>query len=386
MKASWGLGILTIVGVGVVSSPAASACCVAYDYAHATSQTERVITQISFKLQQLETNIVEALRLSTGQITNNIKQQTAAQERLMSAQTDQRYTLERKALRAQAVMNHESAPSACAALTSSTSGVAADVVSEKISSQMQHVNTAWRTGKEVSPSAAGPAAAMAWNVSQRQEKYTCADGETQWLTPNIVPTCEADTQAGTLFDSPVLDQASLDATQAFLRNVYDPIPDGAIPSALEDQNVGVVALRLSKDARLSLAEKAGSDATGRRTPSIEHADWARSTAAQIPNFDPTTIHDVDGKISWFQWMEIKSSYRFLSPTWQTNLQSAGPTALLREMTIMMAEQRYLDWHRYQLEEQQSLVTSANLALGAEKMRGSSTAPGALVPNVETVQQ
>jgi len=81
-------------------------------------------------------------------------------------------------------------------------------------------------------------------------------------------------------------------------------------------------------------------------------------------------------------MELKASHRFLSPTWQTKIQSATPEAVMREVALMMAEQMYLDWQCFKLDEKNGMVASANLAIAAQSMRGGSTPAGTLVPRVE----
>lgn len=366
-----------VVVVAVPSREVAAGCCVAYDYRHATSEAERVITQIGLRLEQVQMAIVEALRLATGQITSNIKAQTAAYERLMSAQTDQQYSLERKGRRAEAIVRRESAPSACMQLTGSSEGAAADVVSATVASQMQAVNTAWRMGKPGTPSAAGTGAALQHSLRVHQF-YRCPDGRVWNLQLDGTSNCDADVRAETLFSAPVLDQPRLEATQAFLRNAIDPVPDGPMPKAVETPEA---ALLLSKNSRMSLASQLPADAVGRRSPSLPLGAWARSMGQAIPNMPPDLARDVDGKISWMQWMEILSTHRMLSPTWKTDLQEGAPEAAMREVALMLAELLYLQWHQFKMAERNGLVDSADLALATTSQMKGTTSPEAIVPKI-----
>ena len=154
------------------------------------------------------------------------------------------------------------------------------------------------------------------------------------------------------------------ALAAFVSNVVDPTP----PRPLTGEEASTVdgVTRIGEDhvrqSRLSVAHAAIAHLIDQRTPQAngaELANWAREAA---PTSYMTPIPDV---VSEHQYLDIEVASRFPNPEWHAQVSQMSPEAVQREALLLEGLRLYLDWKRYQLEQNGVFVDAAQLALLTE---------------------
>ena len=131
-------------------------CCIEYyDHRHANKTSRIVMTNFNERLIEMQEALIEALRLSTGQISGTTREQTAAQHTLADQQDDRATVKAIETARMNAIQETVSGASSCAIITGTVGGATsqhADTFKEDLTVQVN----SWSQGSAELPSSLGP--------------------------------------------------------------------------------------------------------------------------------------------------------------------------------------------------------------------------------------
>src|SRR5690606_873748 len=105
---------------------AEAACCVAYQYGHVESTVNgaknQIIDHVTTEINAMQLAIIEAMRLSTGQLSGNLKEQNAANANIADLQDDRAVVARIEEARMQAMRDAASGASTCNVITGNLGG------------------------------------------------------------------------------------------------------------------------------------------------------------------------------------------------------------------------------------------------------------------------
>src|SRR5690606_25294592 len=104
--------------------PTASGTCCGryYDHAHANGNARVIMTNFNQKLAAMQLAIIEAMRLSTGQLSGNMREQTGAEHTLADQQDDRATVKAVEQARLQAIRDAESGAGSCVVISGGRGG------------------------------------------------------------------------------------------------------------------------------------------------------------------------------------------------------------------------------------------------------------------------
>ena len=116
----------------IPTQKAQAMCCVTtYDYEDSKEQTKTVISTLSEKINAMQLAIIEAMRLGTGQLSGNSKEQIGAQANMANVNDDRRVVGNVEMARFNVIKSAASGASSCNTTTSgiATGGLNSNVIS-----------------------------------------------------------------------------------------------------------------------------------------------------------------------------------------------------------------------------------------------------------------
>ena len=366
---------------------AAPTCCVGYyDHEDAKQNTNNIISTLTDKINAMQLAIIEALRLGTGQLSGNSKEQIGAQSNMANVNDDRRVVGNVEMARFNAIRSAASGASSC---NTTTAGLATGGLNRNVASLAANLNTdmvSWGLGsKDNVPSSRGSDIAVQALLQRHCQLYANSDDSRSGLCPNASAgdLADADIDIGkSLYakmsgtEAVALDQQRLDAAKTFLLRAMDPRPMGAMVSGEATTQGGreKANARHAAAARLSIAQYAANDVLARRTPQQDSGSlksWASGTAQQISGYEGSSMPN---GVSWFDAMDIKARSWYQNANWGTAVASQSAEQATKDSAAILAYQAYVQWETYKLIEKQNMMFSAMLALQTEESRGIQSRP------------
>lgn len=178
------------------------------------------------------------------------------------------------------------------------------------------------------------------------------------------------TDAGTFFNTDTLSDDQVKAAIVRIKLITDPAPPFASP---DDMSQGYdIAQRLSREAAMSMGQAPMIDQVARRAGTnpgmVEFVKRARSALGGVDFgrlVSPTA--KIDTAVSWNEMMRVESERRFGNLGWYTQTIQAGNDHQRQiEALHIDALRVYLDWKRYEKEEQISGLLGAILTIMANR--------------------
>ena len=339
-------------------------------------EASRVIRNIAGRIDAMETAVVEALRLQTGQLSGYQAQSAKAVVEGLDAQTKLRAQTAREVEKSRIVRQHRPSRRGCRTAT----GVRGMAGARRAAAAEKERATVAGVGRIAGDRSVG-AGSVADN-SQRFEAVMRRFCNRQRLGENAEACAGrpemhgADLDPGKLFDKATIAGPEERSTAIELsRNlaapvVHDQLPVASAETSLERRRA---LLGRSADARTALAADYFDHARAMRAPGAELGGWA---AAIAPGREAT------GPVSRYEIMQILASRRFEDSDWVVKLQAMSDSNLLREIATLMSISLMVDWERYRLDERRGAAGAAALAIAAEGMR---RLPGLGNPAAQGVQ-
>ncbi len=359
------------------STSARAACCTAYDYNDSGSNTKQIISQLSERINAMQLAIIEAMRLGTGQLSGNSKEQIGAQSNMANVNDDRRVVGNVEMARFNAIKGAASGASSCNVITGSRAGSALGASAASLGAALSADTTSWDLGSaDGMPSAQGRDVAIAKRLSRHCSLYANQDDKRSGLCSTVA---SADMQNASIdvgkslfytpsgSDSYSLDQQRAEAAKTFLINAIAPNPQGGMLANEATSAAGreKAAQRHASASRLSIASHAAGGILARNTQvqNSEVQQWAQGLASQISGYQANYSNGV----SWHDWMDVRASGWYRNSSWGVAMNNSYEQAI-KDGVMIQSFQAYLGWETYKLIEKQTLILSAMLSIQTEANR------------------
>jgi len=378
-----GLASLALSAPILAALPAQASCCVAYDYTDSKQQTKTVVDTLSERINAMQLAIIEAMRLGTGQLSGNLKEQIGSESNMKNVEDDRRVVGNVEMARFNAIRSAASGASSC---NSTTAGLASGGLNNNVSTLVSDITNDlvdWDLGADDQmPSARGTDVAVQSRLEKHCSLYANKDDVKSGLCPSnasIGEMSNADIDvAKSLFggmgvkrsEAQTYSEERQKAAYFFLINAIDPRPQGAMlpKEATSPGGREKAAARQAAAARLSIAKYSAGDIYARRHPqkNAKLTSWAQGTAGQISGYKGVTFSN---GVSWHDAQDIKARSWYQNPNWGTAIASQSAEQATKDSAHILAYNAYLQWETYKLIEKQNLMLASMLSMMTEQSRG-----------------
>lgn len=366
---------ISVLALTAVYSSQAQA--IYYDYGDSAQHyqgTQQAISSaesnINGTINTMSNNVVQALKLSTGQTSGNIKESVAASARIADAQDDQENKRRIEDARMQAINESKPTMSRCISTTSSITSASlsnnTDAVRGAISDNM--------VGYQL-----GDTTLTAPEASEKQAAAHCSKFSTSadvkiGLCSSATATDElanADVDASrSLFASNTMSPDTEDASNLLLTKIVgsDPYPPLTAGEAATPKGRAEIANRNEVVAKRSVATEALSYIRSAKTgvDSPELVDWANARAAATGRQRDPNAHGV----SEDEHLELQSRSWFYDQDWMKGVQDKNMDQKMADIADMQAFQVVQNQKLYEVLERLLAVeaTSLSIRVDQEKAR------------------
>ncbi|KAG0186589.1 hypothetical protein DFQ28_007594 [Apophysomyces sp. BC1034] len=347
---------LILVGVfGLQVSPPAYACC--GDGAVAAAGAMTAGSTVSAAVAAATSTLaawLERLNLTIengfGKLYVEIGKQTAGQrvfEQGVIAAQGQMYM---EKARADAAVKYELSPRVC---FETAGGSAGGLAAGETKANLNDLNRNFSQRTLFTPNTA---AAVAKIYDDHTSKY-CSQQDAQLgrcSAPVDAKLQNADVRADAMLNTSSYNQAQVDAAQALVNNLANPIPTQNIPKNWEKSSQGkaFVAGQYIEQARASVAANSLNSAIAIRTPV-----QGLGSAAMLDKAD----------VSELELMESQVRGRFESPAWYKLLAGFSLENLMREQNKIQALKLWMDLKAFQQQERIETVLATQLAMDVKRV-------------------
>lgn len=362
----------------VLPSSSKAACCVAYDYNDAHKNTNQIISQLTERINAMQLAIIEAMRLGTGQLSGNLKEQIGANSNVANVQDDRAVTGRVEQARLAAIKGAASGASSCNVITGARNGGQLSNAAAAFRKSLSSDTVNWDLGAvDALPSAQGSDLAVRARLKRHCSLYANQDdvrsGLCEAAASGDLQNASVDVSKSLFYQadgssSVTLDQQRLDAAKTFMLTAIAPRPlGGMLPK--EAQTPGgqeKASNRQAAAARTSIAVDTVNDILARRAPTGNGAvlQWAQSTASQISGYQA----NFQNGISWMDWMDVRAKGWYLNPNWGVATDTQGYEQTIKDIAMINAFQAYLGWEQYQQTQRTNLILATILAIQSENSR------------------
>ena len=330
------------------------------------AEASRVLRGVKQRLDVMEANIVEALRLTTGQVSGYIAQNAKTTTQALDSQTRLLAQIAREVEETRSIREHRPAQTACDTITGLSGLGDSRRASAVAGEEAERVEGGRVIGDRGAVSAVGGA-----NNEERFEtvlsKYCHAGrgGQSAEVCTASEEEHGADLRPSNLLETRTFTtREELETAVEVSRNLAAPIVFGQVPfvTAGTEREKSRALYGRALDARTALSADYMSHARSMRYPGAALGGWV---AALVPE---EAERSGEG-LSRYELLEILASRRFEDPNWFVGLQSMSEANLLREMVTLQAIQLLLQWEDYRLSERRGAIDATSLALALERARG-----------------
>lgn len=364
----------SLAATASATGPAQAQCCVAYDRAHVNETGNNIISQLSERINAMQLAIIEAMRLGTGQLSGNLKEQIGSDSSIANVQDDRAVVGRVEAARFDAIRSATSGASTCNVVTGARGQSGVDQSAAATRTALSQQMSDWDLGSGDSPSAQGGDVAVQQRIARHCALYANQDDVTSGLCPTVrgLRNASIDIAQSLFYQTPGTSGRTLSpdreqAASLFMINAINPNPQGAMlrDAATSPGGREVAARRHANSARLSVAQEAVSDIFARRraTDSQEVQNWAMATAQQIPGYNP----DFTQGVSAFDVMDVRAKAFLLNPNLMIGKDMTVEQAT-KDMANMMATLVHQNWEMFQVQERQMMILATLLAIQTENSR------------------
>ncbi|WP_315922646.1 hypothetical protein [Mesorhizobium sp. SP-1A] len=346
---------------------AGSSCCGKYyDHSNANGNAKNLANHFSQKLAAMQLAIIEAMKLSTGQLSGNLREQSGAEHTLADQQDDRATVKSIEQARIDAIRDAESGSNSCRVITGSRGG-AAGKGAKKYSRQLAVEVDKFLTGQE-GPAKDGQSAAMLARVEAHCKYATQADVDIG-LCSAVGEKPNADISAA---DSVFYQEdgavstytpereaaAKLFVLNAFAGSTVTPLSKDTINEPSEREKA---ANNISYSSRSAIATSVAADYIGNRVAQKDKKllDWAQGSVQKMPGFQNADF-DKAG-ISNHDWMKIMSR-NFLLDSERLGACDKTSTNALKCIKNMVAVQTYMQFESYDMLEKIGFILANQLSI------------------------
>lgn len=355
----------------------APCCTIYYDHGWEDAGNRDVIGQLTERINAMELAMIEALRLGTGQLSGNMKEQIGADSNMANAQDDRAVVGRIEAARMQAMADATSPVSGCSVATLAMYGPSLSTAVSDFQQKYSDGMSKWHTGDDSMPSAQGSDVAMAARVTAHCGPYSSAADVSSGLCEVVGDMPNADIniaqsvfyrEEGVL--SGALSPERMQAAHLFSLNSINPIPSGRLlPSEAAGPAGREKAARLqSENARFSVADYAMADIAarveGQKGFAGQSADVFMAKAAEIDGYNA----DFSNGVSWYDFMDIGANGWWGNRQWKSDMAGGPFQGALKDGVLIQSYSAYLQWETYKQNQIQNSILAHMLAILVEQNR------------------
>ena len=339
-------------------------CCTRYyDHRHANSNSARIMQGFNQRISSMQLAIIEALRLSTGQVSGTTREQTAAQHSLADKQDDRSTVKAVEQARLGAIRDSAPGTASCS-IISGSAGESTGTHAHRVSSDLAVEVGTWSEGDPTMPSSLGPDQSALALTGMHCDRFATSKSVAMGLCDNIGSLPGADTSiAKSIFHQSDkvgyrLPEERIEASKAFILTATDPTPVRPISDAQANTPQGRIAaaLRNASIARVSTANETLSYLISQRVPIQDESirQWATARSRSMRGLETA---DYSQGVSQKDWLRLQSQQFLLDPDWIRNSDTNLATATKATKNVL-AVIAYQEFENYKLLER----IVANLAI------------------------
>ena len=355
------------VGTLGLSGEADAACCVAYDYADAKSNTRTIITDLTSQIDAMQLAVVEALKMSAGERRKLMKAQMLNEQRIRDAQNkleNKRWKDRERTKAAQRAMSDRYGGCKVQTGMEATEGLgqSRDTYKAAVDDMLTDVATGTDGAKSGGDKANGYKGAaqehMAGRIQEFADKFCNAelkragvcdkisDPVKRGVTPSRFPV--AAPEPG---DNLTLDADEQAAATQFITNVALPNAEGIEPDIINKKDVGSALRELSGRIETRSVKNVGTSvlsgilAEKTAMEGVKDADkklkWAKALISEHPEIGPEAVKMPDGSeaVSPDLMNRLQADQWHHSSEWQKRISAtAEPMVVYKDIARMMAFQ------------------------------------------------
>ena len=331
------------------------------------AEASRVLRGVNQRLDVMEANIVEALRLTTGQVSGYIAQGAKTTTQALDAQTKLLAQIAREVEETRSVREHRPAETACDTITGLSGLGDSRRASVAAGEEAERVEGGRVIGDRGAVSEVGGANNEArFDALLSKYCHPGRGGQSELVCTASEETHGADLKPANLLETRTFStREELETAVEVSRNLAAPIVFGQVPfvTAETEREKSRVLYSRALDARTALSADFMSQVRSMRYPGAVLGDW-------VAELVPGEAGRSGEGLSRYELLEILTSRRFEDPNWFVGLQSMSEANLLREMVTLQAIQLLLQWEGYRLSERRGAIDATSLSLALERARGS----------------
>jgi hypothetical protein len=339
-------------------------CCNDYDYGNANDNAKIIMGNTNQKLAAVQLAIIETLRLSTGQLSGNSREQTGAQHTLADQQDDRGVVKSIEEQTLKAVNSAVQSPSACR-LVSGSPGGDGSAASQTVAAAYNKEMLSWLDGSSDMSSKGQDDAVMKRLEMHCSSFATDADVESglcETAAKQGMQNADLDPRKSLFANNGPVEALTGDqakAAQAYIMNTIAPVPftqlseeeaktvEGRMRAQRQKTEMGRIALAAATQHEI-LARKNSLSTDAKRI------SWAKGTASNMQGYENA---DYSNGVSYDDWLKLQSQSYLLNSDELMNSEETEVTAL-KHIKNMMASLTYQQFENYKVLQN----ISANLAM------------------------
>lgn len=358
-----------------VPAPLSPFCCGApyYDHKHVGETGQQIMKNFNQKLAAVQLAIIEALRLATGQLSGNLREQTGAGHTLADQQDDRSTVKSVETVRMEAMRDSTSGTTSCRVITGSKGGGIESPV-QKFRVELAKSFGEYERGLPGTPAAKGRNYALMARVDMHCSEYADPADVAAGIckTAGKLPGADLNVADSLFYTNDgkrmTLEEDRVEAAKAFLVHATTPEPPGALLAneAQTPQGKEKAARLAASYARNSVAYDTAADFLARRKPTDDQKleEWGKDMASKMSGFQGM---DFSKGISKNDWLSIYSRAFLLQADFIGNSDQSVVTAT-KDIKNMMAVQLYQNFENYLLMEKIAMNLAIQTSILVEQSR------------------
>lgn len=384
------LAALSALAAAAAVHPAPAAaqarCCVQfYDHQNADGNRDQIIDSFTKQINAMQLAIIEAMRLGTGQLTGNLREQSTARANMADVQDDRNVVGNIERARLDAIREAASGATSCNVITSASGGTLGAKINQSVAAQAKDI-TDFNLGRSGMPSAQGTDMGIKARIDLHCSKYAsqmdvssglCTSGSSQMpdANQNIAQSLWYSEDGTTR----TLSKDRADAARAYIINAIAPVPLGGMPENAARTQAGreAAAARMEVAARDSLPAAILADQLARREGNYGGTanatggtidKWAKETSQRVVGYSGTQFPN---GVSWLDYFELRSKGFFFDTTQNVATQGSSAGQAIKDMGLAVQWMAYQNFEIWGQLEKTNATLAAMLSIQQEQATGRS---------------
>ena len=382
------LGVLAAAApVDVRPAAAQARCCVQfYDHQNADGNRDQIIDSFTKQINAMQLAIIEAMRLGTGQLTGNLREQSTARANMADVQDDRNVVGNIERARLDAIREAASGASSCNVITSASGGTLGAKITQAVAAQSKDIKD-FNLGRNGMPSAQGTDMGIKARIDLHCSKFASPMDVSSGLCQSGGNSQMADANqniAESLWYSEdgttrTLSKERAEAARAYIINAVAPVPLGGLPENAARSQAGreAAAARMEAAARDSLPAAILSEQLARREGNYggqsngsggNIESWAKETAKRVVGYSNTQFPN---GVSWLDYFELRSKGFFFDTTQNVATQGSSAGQAIKDMGLAVQWMAYQNYEIWAQLEKTNATLATMLSIQQEQATGRS---------------